>query len=113
MQLLLRGAAADQAAEATLRVLDRHEAIPFPGGPDRWRRYAIQVGRDGGVDLIVDGRLYWRSTGRLPLDRRTAFRVALGYQSFGTEVMHGPLHIYSSPKYFLSAPESSRPSADR
>jgi hypothetical protein len=57
--------------------------LPLLERPEDWHAYALQVQRDGTVELIVDGHLLWRST--QPLARRSgSVRVGLGFESFQT-----------------------------
>lgn len=80
-----------------------HQAkIPTPGTLDRWHRYAVQVDPRGTVNLIVDGRLHWRSPWTMRIDGDSAY-LAIGGNSFHTEMLMGPLTVYAGPRYRTSA----------
>lgn len=96
----ISGAAEDRPAEAWLAGGGRRDALPVPDGVGDWHRYALQVDEQGRVQVIVDGRLYWRAAWRLA-DVQEPAHVVLGYQSYETEVGHGPLRIHEGPLYTL------------
>lgn len=96
----MSGTAEDKPAEAWIAGGGRRDALPVPDGAGDWRRYALQVDEEGRVQLIVDGRLYWRTAWRVP-DVQEPVHVVLGYQSYETRVAHGTLRIYEAPVYVL------------
>jgi hypothetical protein len=101
LELLLKGPAANEPQEALVRSPGWTSRIPFPERASEWRRYALQLTPDGTVEVIIDGRLHWRSSRHLPLDSLGAVRLGLGYQSLSTSIAHGPLRVYRPPRYLL------------
>lgn len=94
-------------ARAWIATPERRDELPVPERSDTWRRYTLQVLPDGAVELIVDGRLYWRSPYRVAT-RAAAAHVGLGFQSFGTEIQHGAVRVYAGRRYVLpDVPDAS------
>jgi hypothetical protein len=100
VEFRVSGPAGDRAAEAWIATPERRVSLPVPDRPDRWHTYALQVLADGGLELLVDGRLLWRSAEPVvrPAD---AVRIGLGYQSFETTIRHGRVRIYTPPRFYL------------
>lgn len=98
LAFVLSGPSADQPAEARVFTPDWTKRFPFPQSTDEWRHYALQVTPEGFVEVIVDGRLHWRSNRRLPVESIGPVRVGLGYQSMNTEIAHGPIRVYRPPR---------------
>lgn len=95
----VQGRAGDQPAEAWLATTDARSPIPLPERTGEWHAYTLQVTPEGVVEVVIDGKLHWRSTRRV--EATGAVRVGLGYQSFETQILHGPVHVYPRPRYFL------------
>jgi len=76
-------------------------ALPQLASPGAWHTYTLQIQREGLVELIVDGSLFWRSVTPLPRRLLGSAHLALGFQSFGTDVAHGAVRIYPGLRYRL------------
>jgi DNA-binding SARP family transcriptional activator len=87
-------------AEAWIATPEQRVALPLPANPDQWHTYALQVLDDGGVELIVDGRMFWRAPEPLA-DRGNSIRIGLGFQSFETEIRHGRVRVFAPPRYYI------------
>jgi DNA-binding SARP family transcriptional activator len=100
VEFRVQGPSGAGAAEAWIATRDQRVALPLPPSPDAWHTYALQLGADGVVELIVDGQMLWRAP--TPLDHQaTSVRIGLGYQSFETEILHGRLRVHTPPRYYL------------
>jgi hypothetical protein len=100
VEFRVRGPSGAAAGEAWVATREARYVIPMPPTPEEWHAYALQVLGDGTVELILDGRTYWRSG--TPLTRHTGgVRVGLGFQSFETEIVHGRVRVYGPPRYQL------------
>lgn len=98
--LRIRGPSGADPPQAWVVTGERRDAVPVPRRLTAWRRYALQLLPNGVVDLIIDGRMHWRSA--QPLEARpAAVRIGLGDQSLATEIAHGALEVYIAPKYRL------------
>lgn len=106
VELRIQGAAGPDPAQAWIATAERRHAIPVPERPRFWHRYALQILPDGAVELLVDGAMYWRSPYRLARELLTPVYVGLGFQSFETDVAHGPVGIYSGARYRLREVEA-------
>ncbi len=61
-------------------------------GDGHWFRLRLQIFQDGRCGAALDGHPIWISQKRLLTDR--PFAVQLGYASYETKVLHGPLEIW-------------------
>jgi len=86
-------------AEIRIATEGREARIPLPEELSAWHRYALQVHRDGTIDLIVDGLFRWRSVWRLPVQPRTTVRLGLAGQSLEAEIAHGPVSVFAGLRY--------------
>jgi DNA-binding SARP family transcriptional activator len=102
VEFRVSGPSGDRAADAWIATPDRRVSLPLPTRPGAWHRFALQVLADGGLELIVDGRMLWRSD-TPPARRPDAVWIGLGSQSYGTEIAHGRLRIDAPPRYYLPA----------
>jgi hypothetical protein len=100
VELRVRGPSGTDPAEAWIATAERREVLPLPDEPGRWHRYGLQVLANGDVELVVDGRLWWRAA-ELLARRAESVRVGLGFQSFETEIQHGRLRVFTPPRYYL------------
>lgn len=100
VELRIRGPSGTSGAEAWIATPERREALPPPPDPGVWHRYALQVLADGGIELVVDGRMLWRAATPLA-HRASAVHVGLGFQSFETEILHGRVRVFTPPRYYL------------
>jgi hypothetical protein len=100
VEFRVRGPSGAGPAEAWMTTRDSRQPLPAPPDPAAWHRYALQVLEDGTVELMVDGRTYWRSSAPLPSPPGGA-RVGLGFQSFETDILHGGVRVYAPTKYYL------------
>lgn len=100
VELRVVGSSGAGPAEAWIVTPERRHPLPVPEDPGAWHRYVLQVAADGGVELIVDGRMLWRAPTPLPR-QATAVRVGLGFQSMETEILHGRLRVFTPPRYYL------------
>jgi len=83
------------------------EVLPLPR-VEGWRRYALQLGPEGTVSIVIDRELYWRSAPQAALIPEGAeFFVDLGSRSLGTEVKHGVVRVYGGEKYRQGGGEPS------
>lgn len=73
--------------------------VPLPEGMDDWHLYAVQVQPDGTAALLVDGRVHVRYRLQTPLP--SSGRVLLAGRSLTTTVLHGPVTVYSGPRYAI------------
>jgi DNA-binding SARP family transcriptional activator len=103
----VRGPSGAGPAEAWVATRDGRTPLAVPPDLERWHAYALQVQLDGTVELIVDGRVYWRSGAPLS-ERDGSARVGLGLQSFETEILHGRVRVYAPPRYQLPTLETAR-----
>ena len=100
VEFRVRGPSGEGPAEAWIATPERRMALPPPSRPDAWHTYALQLLPDGGIELIVDGRMLWRAPE--PLARRGgSVRIGLGFQSFETEILHGRVRVSTPPRYYL------------
>jgi DNA-binding SARP family transcriptional activator len=100
VEFRVRGPSGAAPAEAWIATREARYTLPMPPGPDAWHAYGLQVLEDGTVELILDGRTYWRSG--TPLTRHTGgVRIGLGFQSFETGIVHGRVRVYGPPRYQL------------
>jgi hypothetical protein len=93
VEFRVRGPAAGDPGEATITTAERRFSIPLPVGARSWHRYALQLDRDGLVDLLVDDRLYWRAPAGMTRRLPQAAALVLTGQSFETEIIQGPLLV--------------------
>jgi DNA-binding SARP family transcriptional activator/dipeptidyl aminopeptidase/acylaminoacyl peptidase len=100
VEFRVRGPSGAGPAEAWIATSDGRSVLPVPPDLEDWHSYVLQVQADGTVELILDQRVYWRSGAPLK-DRNGAARVALGLQSFETEILHGRVRVYAPPRYQL------------
>jgi hypothetical protein len=100
VEFRVRGPSGDGPAEAWIATAERRVALPPPSQPEAWHTYALQVLPDGGLELIVDGRLLWRAP-ELLAQRAGSVRIGLGFQSFETEILHGRVRVSTPPRYYL------------
>lgn len=79
------------------------EHVPFPETPSAWHRYAIQVESDRRVSYIFDGQLRWRSPEPIPTlqGQNRHVHVGIGGAAYYNEVRHGPLRVYTGPRFFV------------
>jgi len=99
-ELRVRGPTADAPGQAWISTPEWRQDIAMPEQPAAWHAYALQIDADGAVELVVDGRLHWRSP--VPLKRHGgSARVGLGFESLETEILHGRLRVYTPPRYTL------------
>jgi len=96
----VRGPSGADAAQAWIATPDQRVDLPPPPRPGAWHVYTLQVLPEGLLELIVDGRLLWRSATPLA-PRAQSVRVGLGYQSFETDIQHARLRVYAPPRYYL------------
>ncbi|HSB54060.1 MAG TPA: hypothetical protein VLD58_06875, partial [Gemmatimonadales bacterium] len=61
-------------------------------GDGHWFRLRLQIFQDGRCGAALDGHPIWVSQKRLLTDR--PFAVQLGYSSYETKVLHGPLEVW-------------------
>jgi hypothetical protein len=81
----------------------------MPRGVGSWRSYVVQVTSKGVVQFLIDGQLYWQAANPLVEDHLTTARLALGFSSVGTRILHGTVRVYSGQKYHLpDAPNTPR-----
>jgi DNA-binding SARP family transcriptional activator len=100
VEFRMRGASGNDSAEAWIGTKEWREAIPMPAKPGDWHAYCLQILGNGTVDLIVNDSLYWRSS--KPLQRHAGdVHVVLGLQSFETRILHGPVRVFTTPRYEL------------
>jgi hypothetical protein len=100
VEFRVRGPSGAEPGEAWIATRDARYPLPMPPALGDWHAYGLQVLEDGTVELILDGRTYWRSG--TPLTRHTGgVRIGLGFQSFGTEILHGRVKVYGPPRYQL------------
>lgn len=79
---------------------DRALDLPLPDSTGSWHRYALQLGPDGRVSILLDGRLYWRTdAGAVGVPEGVFLEVA--GQSWRTRILHGPLTVWGGPRYLL------------
>ncbi len=102
----IQGPSADEPLRAWMATPEERYNIPFSGTNGDWHDFALQILPDGTIELVVDGRLHWRSPHPLGVELipETDVYVTLGYRSSRTEVMHGPVNVYLVPKYRLPTP---------
>jgi DNA-binding SARP family transcriptional activator len=99
-EVRVRGRSGAGPAAAWIATNEGRQALPVPPALGEWHMYGLQIRDDGVVELIVDGRTYWRS-GAPVAKRGGAARIGLGLQSFETEILHGRVRVYAPPKYRL------------
>jgi TolB protein len=100
VEFRVRGPSGSGPAQAWMSTRDTRQPLPVPPNPEAWHAYALQVLEDGTVELMVNGRTYWRSSVPLPTPPG-GVRVGLGFQSFETDIQHGPVRVYVPTKYYL------------
>lgn len=110
LEFQVRGRASDEPASAWVATRDARSPVPFPTRPEAWHAYTLQVTPEGIVELVIDSTLHWRSAWRIPT--LSPIRAGLGYQSFETRILHGPVKVYQRPKYFLLDLSSPTDSAE-
>lgn len=73
-----------------------------------WRRYALQIGPDGTVTVVVgDGQVLWRRAGVVSpevLEALGSSRVVVGGAVHTAEMLHGPVTVYAGERYVIDAP---------
>ena len=84
------------------------QLLPIPGHTGAWRTYILQITPEGIVQFLLDGRLYWQSVEPLPRSTLGQARLALGFSSVGTRILHGAVRIYPGPRYLLLSPDNPR-----
>jgi hypothetical protein len=99
--LRIQGPSCDAPEETAVLTASGRHLLPTPDRVRFWNRYALQVLRDGTVQLVVNERLYWQSPTPLSRHDLGRARVVLGSQSLDTEIAHGPLRVYRGAKYRL------------
>ena len=107
VEFRVRGPSGAGPAEAWVATRDGRSTLPLPPDLGAWHAYVLQLQGDGTVELILDGRMYWRSGAPLSTHAGSA-RVALGLQSFETEIQHGRVRIHAPPRYQLPGVEPAR-----
>jgi DNA-binding SARP family transcriptional activator len=107
VELRIVGPAGDRPDTLAVIIDGQREHLPMPDGLGLWHRYAVQVGPDGTVELLVDDRMFWRSRPRVQVTRDAAAFLLIGGQSFETELELGPLRAYRGVKFRL--PELATP----
>ena len=102
----IQGPSADEPISAWMATPEERYNIPFAGTNGDWHSFALQILADGTIELVVDGKLHWRSPHPLGVEllQDTDVFVTLGYRSSRTEVLHGPVNVYLDPKYRLPTP---------
>lgn len=86
--------------QASVATRERRDEIPLPRGVSGWNTYAFQLLPSGVVELVVNGRLHWRSPSPVTEQPRSAY-VGLGLESFQTEMRIGRVRIFLGPQYVL------------
>jgi hypothetical protein len=102
VEFRIQGPSGAGPAEAWVAARDGRHPLPVPPELAEWHRYGLQVMEDGTIELMVDGRTYWRSSAP-PATPSGGVRVGLGFQSFETEILHGRVSVYAPPRYALPA----------
>lgn len=100
IEFVIQGPSKDPA-RAWIATRERQSDVPFPQRPGDWHLYTLQITPWGNIELVIDGTLHWRSTWQLAVGELDRVRVGLGYHSFETEILHGPVRVYPLPRYFL------------
>jgi DNA-binding SARP family transcriptional activator len=100
VEFRVRGPSGTGPGEAWIATAERRVALPLPPRPERWRTYALQLLPDGSLELLVDGRMFWRAAEPL-VQGSGPVRVGLGFQSFEAEILHGGVRVLSPPRYHL------------
>jgi hypothetical protein len=108
VELRIAGPSGTSPLQTTVVTPVRQDVIPAPDGVVSWRQYTLQVQPDGTIEVLVDGRMHWRSSYVLPLRRSPRVRVVLGEQSLDTDVAHGTVRIYEAPRYTIPNVEGLR-----
>lgn len=84
-----------------VRLEGRLQRVPAPDSLAAWHRYTLQVGTDGRVSLLVDGRMHWRSAGTVEPGRLEGTHLGLYGRSKGTRILHGPVRVWEGVRYRL------------
>jgi len=101
LEFRVEGPVPPEHGRAIVATTDSRHEFPIPDNERFWRRYALQVRSDGGVELIVDGAVYWRSSYLLPESMLSSVYLVLGFQSFEAMISHGEIKVYEETKYRL------------
>ena len=86
----------------SVRMRGETARIPLPVNPAEWHRYTLQIGPDGAIWALVDGRLLWRSTGRLDPEALADVHIVLHGRSEDTEVLFGPVTVRDGARFGLA-----------
>lgn len=98
--VVFRGPTPDADGAIAILTRDHRMEIPLPPDVRFWHEYALQLIPDQPLEIIRDGRMFWRSPAaveRWP----NALHVEISGQMVGTELMLGRLRAYDRPKYRL------------
>lgn len=101
LELRVEGPTLSAAGRAVIATSDTRHELPIPDNVRFWRRYALQVRSDGGIEFIIDRVVYWRSPYRLDPDMLSSVHVVLGFQSLDSEITHGLVQVYEGTRYRL------------
>ena len=63
------GPTSTDSAHATILIGTKQVAVPLPRKAGKQQRYALRIQPDGALEMIVDGRTYWRSSDPAQLHR--------------------------------------------
>ena len=72
------GPTSTDPAHVTVLMGTKQVAVPVPFRPGQRQRYTLRIQPDGVLELLVDGRTYWRSAERAQPPRSARLPVALG-----------------------------------
>ncbi len=86
----------------SVRLPGRAVDLPLSVATDLWHSYTLQIGENGEVWVLVDGRLRWRSGRRINLDEIPAAHLLLHGRSDRTEVLFGPVRISEGTEFELT-----------
>lgn len=107
VEFMVEGPVGTEGGRAWIATPDNRHSLPFPDNARFWREYVLQILPDGSVELIVDGSVYWRSPYQLRPGSMEPLHLALGFQSFETQIAHGIVRVYEGAKY--RTPEMEEP----
>ncbi len=96
-RLMVVSSVTKRGPKAFLGLLDEAIPVPEPARVGEWRLHVLQVHPDGTVEWIVDGKRH--ATAQAASPTPDSLQVAIGGQSFRTEIEHGTVRVWRGLRY--------------
>lgn len=77
----------------------RRDSLPAPDGVGEWHHWTLQVTPGGRLELLVDGRIRWRSRWTADPAELPDVHLVVEGRSLGTRILHGPVTVWRGARY--------------